>query len=620
MGPHDMLNHATQKIKKMHARRNPNLQVSSASYSQLSPSITSATFLSPTVASRRGLLSPSPPPSPSLPSLIPRHGGKKQSPSSHTRLVKRLLIGCCGVAILLWLIIRQIYAQQQFQQTDYEEEEGDWEMVGGSLLPEEPSAVVVQDTKGKSKWTVSIPSNFDFPLKPAQYREICHGSMELSKQLRQEAHANSGIARRMLGYYQTDQYFIDVPDAEAQALLPPSKQTGRPKNFVDDVAIANKEYTGGMKVCDSTLTYVMETEDAGFGNTLLRMWMSYGLAQAENRTFFVDDTRWPYGKFSTYFMPPPSAGCLPPPKSHMVPCPHNARHIVVSGATITSTFGHQFTDEWEDPTKQYVQRQHKIFGLVRVGYEALFKLRPDDGTYVLDRALSLYGPIAKNGGISIGIHVRRGDKHPYEFQYQKDYIPLDRYMDTARDLYIDRIENANGKSKKHRSLEENNLADNLFARHTSSKLVLASDDPIVYESGELGPNSVRAQDRIMLATKAALEAAHGKKNPWIDEITGWEGGFYKDVFFSLGRPVGNANDMNKLNNENVPEEAMKLRELVGRAYLMDLAVLGKADTVVCTVSSIGCRVLAVMMGWDSAITQKNWVNVDGDFDWKGIVW
>jgi len=300
----------------------------------------------------------------------------------------------------------------------------------------------------------------------------------------------------------------------------------------------------------------------------------------------------------------------------MVPCPHNARHLVISGATASSAFGHAFTEEFEDPTKHEVQRQHKIFALLRTGYEALFRLRADDATYALDRAHSLYGPIAKDGGLSIGLHVRRGDKHPYEFQYSKDYIPLDRYMDTARDLYITRIENANSKSKQKRSREENNL----FARHTSSKLVLASDDPTVYESGELGPNTVRAQDRIILATKAALEAAQGKKNPWIDEITGWEGGFYRDVFFSLGQPTVNANEAAKHDSANVPEGALKLRELVGRAYMLDLSVLSKADTVVCTVSSVGCRILAVMMGWDSAFGKQNWVNVDGDFDWRGIVW
>ncbi|KAL1611121.1 hypothetical protein SLS59_000761 [Nothophoma quercina] len=474
------------------------------------------------------------------------------------------------------------------------------------------------DNSGKMRWTVSIPSNFDFPLRPAQYRDICHQAEEISKDMRQETQKSSGFAKRMLNYYQKDQYYIDVQEAEEQALLPPSKATGRPKGFVEDDMIADGFSTTGLKVCDKTLTYVMETQDAGFGNSLMRLWMSYGLAKAENRTFFIDDSRWPYGKYLSYFINPPTAGCLPPSKSHMVPCPHNARHIVVSAATIQSTFGHAFTEEWEDATKMRVQRQHKIFALLRTGYEALFKLRTDDAKYVLQRALDLYGDVKSEGGISIGMHVRHGDKHPLEYQYQKDYIPLDRYTDTAREIYIDLIENAGKKSKK-RSVDAENT---LFARHTTSKMVLASDDPLVYESSELGPNSIRAQDRIVLATKAALEKAQGKKNPWIDEITGWEGGFYRDVFFSLGQPVGNANDMQKLDNDNVPEQAMKLRELVGRAYLLDLAVLSKADTMVCTVSSIGCRLLAVMMGWDKAIVQGNWRNIDGpgSFDWKGIMW
>ena len=55
-------------------------------------------------------------------------------------------------------------------------------------------------------------------------------------------------------------------------------------------------------------------------------------------------------------------------------------------------------------------------------------------------------------------------------------------------------------------------------------------------------------------------------------------------------------------------------------YLMDLAVLGKADTIVCTVSSVTCRLLAVMMGWDEAIGANKWRNIDGLFDWKGVMW
>ena len=152
-----MLNQATKKLSTMHARRNPNLSIqSTASYSQLSPppqSATSGAFLSPTVASRRGLLSRSPPLSPSLPSLVPRHG-KRPAHSSHSRLIKRILFGCCGAAFLLWLVLRQLYNNTQ-QAVSYEDDNGEeWEMVGGSLLPQEPSAVAVQDARGKMRWTV----------------------------------------------------------------------------------------------------------------------------------------------------------------------------------------------------------------------------------------------------------------------------------------------------------------------------------------------------------------------------------------------------------------------------------------------------------------------------------
>lgn len=177
-------------------------------------------------------------------------------------------------------------------------------------------------------------------------------------------------------------------------------------------------------------------------------------------------------------------------------------------------------------------------------------------------------------------------------------------------------------------------------------MILASDDPLVYLTPDLGASAFRAQDRIILATKAALEAASPApaKRPWIDEITGWEGGFYRDVFFSLGQPVGNAGDMVKFGGHGaggaggdaddaagdggdgnaeeagIPEQALKLRELVGRAYLMDLSVVGAAQSVVCGVASTTCRLLAVMLGWDGAIGEARWRNVDGGFEWRGVMW
>lgn len=272
----------------MHARRNPNLSVTATAYSELSPSITSATFLSPTVASRRGLLARSPPPSPSLPSLIPRHG-KKPSPPRPSRVFKRWLLGLIAVVVLMWLMLRHIYAHQSLL-ADIDDGE-EWEMVGTSTLPQGPSAIAVQDANGNAKWTVSIPPSYDFPLRPAQYQEICRGAIELSKQLRQDPRPTS-IVKRMLSYYAKDQYYIDIQDAEEQGLLPASKFEGRPQGFVDDEDIASGKPASGLNVCGRSLTYVMETADAGFGATLMRLWMSYGLAMKEKRAFFIDDTRW----------------------------------------------------------------------------------------------------------------------------------------------------------------------------------------------------------------------------------------------------------------------------------------------------------------------------------------
>jgi len=611
-----MLNQAHTSFSKMHVRRNPSLSIkSTAAYSQLSPQLQSATsgsFLSPTVASRRGLLSArSPPPSPNLPSLIPRHGKKgTRQAARHARLVKKMLLACCGVGILCWMVLRHMYHSTPHGSAGYEEDASgtdEWEMVGGNRLPHEPSAVAVQDAQGQMRWTVSIPQHWGFPLQPAQYRDICHTSMELAARLRQDAQrGKSAKAKRVLRYNQEDEYYMDVKEAEEQGLLPASKATGRPMGFVEDEGIADGIPVHGLAVCDRSLTYVMETDDAGFGNSLMRMWMSYGLAQAENRTFFIDDTRWPYGNYKSFFAPPPTAPCAPPPPSHMLPCPHTAAHLVVSGATMKQTFGHAFNDAYEDPTKMRVARQHRIFSLAHTGYKALFTLRPDDAAYAEERARHVYAA----PGPSIGVHVRHGDRHPLEYQYSKDYIPLSHYADAARDLA-----RTAGPTASARNTATKPPPTKQQQHPPAANLLLASDDPLVYLAPELHA-ATRAQTHIMLATKAALEAAAASPpaKPWLDEITGWEGGFYRNVFFSLGQTRGGAA------HGAVSAEAMKLRELVGRAYLLDVAVLGRAESIVCGVSSTTCRILGVMLGWERGMEQGRWKNIDGGFEWRGIMW
>ena len=510
----------------------------------------------------------------------------------------------------------------------------EYEMVGGDDLPDTPVPIVVTGNDGQPRWTVSIPPSLEFPLSPSDYSSICSQSGEVSQHVtemleptyRRKRHSGH---KGHFGYDYEDPNFMDVAEAEAEGLLPGLRDGEDEDDAIDSVG----------EVCEKSLTFVLQTEDAGLGKTLLRLWMSYGLAQKEGRAFFLDDTNWAYGKYTSYFQPPPSQDCLPPPRNQIVPCPHHARHLLISSATTSWAFGHGFTDYYEDARKMGVERQERIFSLLRSGYEALFALADEDAAYYNKRVTALNSTVRGHGGIEVGVHVRHGDVHPREFQYQKSYIPLEKYVAAAQEL----ISVVFGKvGMYHRE----------SAEELKSKMIFASDDPEVYFADELS-GAEKAQYQISLASKSALDAvaaANGKGGRPRPMNIGWEGGFFKDIFWSLGAPrqvraAGSPNPSKRevtgqtahsvntansgtANNEEAEKdfhfhptpEALRLRELVGRGYLLDLAVLAQTDQVVCGISSSACRILAVMMGWEKAIVDGDWNNVDGTWSWKGIVW
>jgi hypothetical protein len=327
-----------------------------------------------------------------------------------------------------------------------------------------------------------------------------------------------------------------------------------------------------------------------------------------------DETR-AYGKYTNFFQPPPMPNCRPPPRHEMLPCPHHARHLVISAATASHTFGGAFNEAYEDARKMEVYRQKPMFDFARAGYEALFALANEDAAYVDQRVQELQNrtqvPTPETNGMIIGVHVRHGDRRPYEFQYKDSYVPLDRYSDKASAL-LHKTVNHSGSTGSEDTLAE-----------MHSVIVVASDDPDVYESEEFSHAS-RAQEQIKLASKQNLPKPPSLgTRKFVDETVGWEGGFFAGMFWSLGRPTSVPPTAVELKDTKLPptEEALRLRELVGRAYLMDLAVLGRSsDRIVCTVSSMGCRILAIMMGWEAAVVKGGWVNIDGDFEWRGVSW
>ena len=493
----------------------------------------------------------------------------------------------------------------------------DFDVAGETTPSHPPTAHLVTDAHGNSRWTVTIPHNYSFPLPGRNYQDLCtQGTLLRDRIVDGKRSLQTKAFWRKSNYYTSDPTFLDIQDAENAGVLPTAE---------------TKESSN---VCEKSLTFVLDHEDASFGKSLLLLWLSYGLAKKEERAFFIDDSRWAWGKYGTYFLPPPSARCSRPAAHRIVPCPHNAKHLVISSATISWSFSPEFDTEFTLARKHGFTRQSRIYELLRTGYENLFKLTGEDSLYAAARIAKFKEEADSSGTAMIGMHIRRGDLHPFEFQYNLDYLPLERYAEGARSLLSSTL--------APKGTTEESLFVNAEAK---SSFVLASDDPSILDSAELqhaiSPfTSQRAQERILLATKATLD----KSSPVVPQVSpdsvyvkhveknaGWEGGFYRALFFSLGNAVqtkpgsGTAEKLSSLPGvtsskedgdfRSISEQALHLREFVGRAYLLDLAVLGESDGVVCSVSSATCRALAVMMGRD-AVRDGNWLNVDDGRSWS----
>ncbi|KAK0731447.1 hypothetical protein B0H67DRAFT_549212 [Lasiosphaeris hirsuta] len=485
----------------------------------------------------------------------------------------------------------------------------------GLNLPDFPTPIVVTENRGRARWTVSIPQSAGFPLSITQYTDLCAKCREVSEQVRSLQPHNLAFGTDSGNYD-----FIDVQEAQKAGYLPglPIKSS-KAANLGENGYLASK--TSGEPVqgpvCDKSLTFVLESADAGLGKTLMMLWTAYGLAEKEGRAFFVDDTRWAYGKYDDIFRPAPVPECSAPSIHEMLPCPRQARHLIVSAATADELFG-KLESEPSMPLESFDLASRKSeYKLARQGYAALFKLNQEDGDYVEHRVRELMAkrivPKSRGtqNGLAVGVHVRRGDRHPLEFQYRDSYIPLNVYTEVARDMIEDKFNHTGPFGGEDTAAKQHSF------------LVVASDDPMVHESAEFYGSSP-AQERIRLASKQSIEKAKAGSpdrhfmHKYVDDTFGWEGGFFAPMFWNLGLPTLSASDT-KSSGSATPPETIRLRSLVGRAYMLDLAVLADvSDAVICTASAVGCRLLAVMMGWDSAMDKGNWVNIDGAYGWKGV--
>lgn len=205
------------------------------------------------------------------------------SPSlTRSRKLIRTLCWLCGVGIILifTLTILGSHGKQAIIGYPAHDRAAHQIIDKENLLRDHPSPIMVTDRRGRSRWTISTIPDLEFPLRPKQYVEICSGSMEMAKRLDElKSHTTHNHVIGHHDYYYVDPNFMDVAEAEEHGLLP----------FGEPSSSRNRE---SKVTCKKSLTYVLESEDAGLGNALMGLWLSYGLAKKEGRAFFVDDTNW----------------------------------------------------------------------------------------------------------------------------------------------------------------------------------------------------------------------------------------------------------------------------------------------------------------------------------------
>lgn len=173
-------------------------------------------------------------------------------------------------------------------------------LVEGGIASERPLPFVITDKQNTLRWVVSLPRHLDYPLKPSEYVDICHRSDDLARRLRHlNGESDFQQTPGSTGYYHVDPCFMDIQEAFEHGLLPAgndhttkvSEDNSGTEELVEE-GWKVKHGGGKVKICERSLTYVLETIDAGIGKTLMGLWLAYGLAKREDRAFFIDDTYW----------------------------------------------------------------------------------------------------------------------------------------------------------------------------------------------------------------------------------------------------------------------------------------------------------------------------------------
>ncbi|KAK4704845.1 hypothetical protein P7C70_g1365, partial [Phenoliferia sp. Uapishka_3] len=262
--------------------------------------------------------------------------------------------------------------------------------------------------------------------------------------------------------------------------------------------------------------------------------------------------------------------------------------------TLHYHFGHEYQEEFSDPRSSNVWRKKPMFQMSRHGFEEI--LVPSDETAeVINLARkTLDNATASRGGVYVGAHIRRGDRHPFSWFFHDSYIPLGDFVFAIQ------------KHWERARLTDAWLPSSPLAFIASASATVASELASEFPSGSelLALSSSKEPSINTLASKTEYtQSAFSKLSA--EERKTLTRGMMVDFDLLVGGWRMKGERINRGESKRDMEEGRK-----------------RPIAVVCTLSSNVCKMAAVALGWDAAFgdpgtTMGRWVNVDGgdDFDW-----
>lgn len=225
---------------------------------------------------------PSPPPTPRFrsldaaqePLILPRHQGPERLSRSFlkrpTWLSRSQLIQLGVLSLLLFSVwgILSVFTSPMDVLSRPLRLHAPVPVVDINTISEINATIIHGNGVDAAKWTVAVPAGIRAPLRPSVYSGICRSAHEVSSMARSHGD-EQGHGAGHHNYYWVDDLFVDPADSGEYA-----------------------ETEQGKDICDTSLTYMLESSNAGFGVALMGLWSAYGLAKGEGRAFFVNDRDW----------------------------------------------------------------------------------------------------------------------------------------------------------------------------------------------------------------------------------------------------------------------------------------------------------------------------------------